>query len=56
VLKTNVCDGCAARQVDAFDAIGGVDGNVRHASIGDVFAVAQRQPPQLRAADNGTRW
>jgi hypothetical protein len=49
VLEADVRDGGTACKVDAFDSVGGMDRDMCHTPVSNVFAVAQSQSSKLRA-------
>ena len=55
VLKPNIGNGRAPREIDTLNAIGSVHGNVRHTTVGNVFTVTQCQVAELGTPDDGTR-
>lgn len=55
-LKPLVGDGSAARQIHRLDARRGVVGNVRHAAVGDVLAIAEGEGFEVGAAYDCAGW
>ncbi|KAI3478527.1 hypothetical protein L1887_59508 [Cichorium endivia] len=54
-VEASVGDGCAARQVEALQAVGGAVGDVCHAAVLDVLTIAKREPFELWSADDTAR-